>query len=124
MGFLRCVDNSTDSYVVVFFLAVEKVFPPEKTVLAGASHRTNSPYLFLFRTNFPRVPSGRGSRVGTRIPTQGSLFPRDESLKGQTSRFYRTDTQIKKIEMVCEGKTFAHHPMHICVSVFSKEITA
>jgi hypothetical protein len=30
MGFLRCVGNITDSYVVVFFLAVEKVFPPEK----------------------------------------------------------------------------------------------
>jgi hypothetical protein len=69
MEFLRCVGNSTDSYVVFFFLTLEKVFPPEKTVLAGASHRTNSPYLFLCRTSFPRVPSGRGLRVGTRIPT-------------------------------------------------------
>ncbi len=60
MGFLRCVGNSTNSYVVVFFLAVEKVFPPEKkTGLAGAGHRNNSPYLFLCRSNFPRE-GGRG----------------------------------------------------------------
>ncbi len=56
-GLLEVPSKSINSYVLVFFLAVEKVFPPEKkTVLAGASHRTNSPYLFLCRTNFPRVP--------------------------------------------------------------------
>ena len=33
------------------------------------------------------------------------------------SRLYRTDTQIKK-KSVCEGKTFAHRPMRICVSVY------
>ncbi len=89
MGFLRYVGNRTNSYVVVFFLAVEKVVPPEKTVLVGASHRTNSPYLFLCRTNFLTVPQGRGSRVGTRIPTQGSLFPSYKSLQGQTSSLHR-----------------------------------
>jgi hypothetical protein len=30
MGFLHCVCNSTDSYVVVFFFVVEKVLQPEK----------------------------------------------------------------------------------------------
>jgi hypothetical protein len=35
------------------------------------------------------------------------------------TQFYRTDTQIKKIETVCEGKTFAHRPMRICISVYS-----
>ncbi len=30
----------------------------------------------------------------------------------------------KEIETVSKGKTFAHHPMRICVSVVSKEITA
>ncbi len=29
---------------------------------------------------------GRGSRVGTRIPTQGSLFPRDESLSSSLGK--------------------------------------
>jgi hypothetical protein len=33
------------------------------------------------------------------------------------SRLYRTDMQIKK-NLVCEGKTFAHRPMRICVSVY------
>jgi hypothetical protein len=33
------------------------------------------------------------------------------------SQLYRTDTQIKK-KLVCKGKTFAHLPMHICVSVY------
>jgi hypothetical protein len=33
------------------------------------------------------------------------------------SRLYRTDMHIKK-KMVCEGKTFAHRPMRICVSVY------
>jgi hypothetical protein len=28
----------------------------------------------------------------------------------------------KKIKMVCEGKTFAHCPMRICIPVFSKEL--
>ena len=44
------------------------------------------------------------------------------------SQFYRTDTQIKIIETVCEGFIFAHHPMCICVylriCIFSKVITA
>ncbi len=30
IGFLGSVGNSTDSYVVLIFLVVEKVFPPEK----------------------------------------------------------------------------------------------
>jgi hypothetical protein len=34
------------------------------------------------------------------------------------TRFYRTDAQIQKIERVCKGKTFAHRPMRICVSVY------
>jgi hypothetical protein len=34
------------------------------------------------------------------------------------TQFYRTDTQ-KKNEMVCEGKTFTHRPMRICLSVYS-----
>ena len=34
------------------------------------------------------------------------------------SQFYKTDMQIKIIETVCKVKTFAHHPMRICVSVY------
>ena len=34
------------------------------------------------------------------------------------SRFHRTDTQVKTIPSVCEGKTFTHSPMRICVSVY------
>ena len=34
------------------------------------------------------------------------------------SRFYRTDMQIKIIETVCEGKTFTHRLMCICVSIY------
>ncbi len=36
MGFLSCLGNRTDSYVVVFFLAVEKVFLPEKNCFGGS----------------------------------------------------------------------------------------
>ena len=64
-----------DSYVVwaivliptqwSFFWRWKKSSHQKKTVLVGASYRTNSPYLFLCRTNFPRVPQGRGLRVGT-----------------------------------------------------------
>jgi hypothetical protein len=34
------------------------------------------------------------------------------------TQFYRTDAQIKKIKMVCEGKNFAHHLMRICIAVY------
>ena len=34
------------------------------------------------------------------------------------SQFHRTDTQVNTIPSVCEGKTFTHSPMRICVSVY------
>jgi hypothetical protein len=34
------------------------------------------------------------------------------------SPIYQTDMYIKKFKMVCKGKTFAHHLMNICVSVY------
>jgi hypothetical protein len=58
MGFLRCVGNNTNSYVVVFFLAVEKVFPPEKKLFwqelaTGLTLPTYS-YVELISLGYPR----------------------------------------------------------------------
>jgi hypothetical protein len=57
MGFLRCVGNSTNSYVVVFF-AVEKVFPTEKNLFwwelaTGLTLPTYS-YVGLISLGYPR----------------------------------------------------------------------
>ncbi len=63
MGFLRCVGNSTNSYVVVFFFAVEKVFPPEKKQfwreLATALTLPTYSYVGLISLGYPRE-GGRG----------------------------------------------------------------
>ncbi len=40
----------------------------------------------------------------------------------QKHNFTQNRCADEKLKMVCKGKTFAHHPMHICVSVFAKEI--
>jgi hypothetical protein len=63
MGFLRCVGNSTNFYIVVFFLAVEKVFLPEKKLFwwelaTGLTLPTYS-YVGLISLGYPRE-GGRG----------------------------------------------------------------
>ncbi len=58
MGFLHFVGNSTNSYVVVFFLAVEKVFPPEKKLfwreLATGLTLPAYSYVGLISLGYPR----------------------------------------------------------------------
>jgi hypothetical protein len=77
MGFLRCVGNSINSYVVVFFLAVEKVFPPEKKLfwreLATGLTLPSYSYVGLISLGYDTLGKGLAGRdenpyVGIPIP--------------------------------------------------------
>jgi hypothetical protein len=62
MGFLLCVGSSTNSYVVVFFFAVEKVFPREKKLfwqeLVTALTLPTYSYLGLISLGYPKEGGG------------------------------------------------------------------
>jgi hypothetical protein len=84
MGLLRSVGNSTDSYIVFFFLVVEKSLPARKrTILAGASHHSTYSYVGLSSLGYPREGGcGQGQESLRRDPyTLGTNPYRDKPLE-------------------------------------------